>query len=130
VDGKRVLVVDDDRDLCDLIADFLAEEGYVVSRAYLGRSAIDSARSGAPDLVLLDLLLPDVPGIDVGHALRRGDRTKDVPIVIISGDRAALARSKKEIDADSYIEKPFSLAAVQDAVRAALGQHNGAPDAA
>jgi len=81
-------------------------------------------------VVLLDLLLPDVSGLDVGHALRRGARTKDVPIVIISGDRAALARSKLEIDADSFIEKPFSLAAVHHAVRAALGQHNGAPDAA
>jgi len=130
VAGSRVLVVDDDRDLCDLIADFLGEEGYAVTRAYGGQQAIDSARSSAPDVVLLDLLLSDVPGLDVGHALRRGARTKDVPIVIISGDRAALARSKQEIDADSYIEKPFSLAAVQHAVRAALGEHNGAPDAA
>jgi len=110
--------------------DFLGEEGYAVTRAYLGQSAIDSARMSAPDVVLLDLLLPDVPGLDVGHALRKGARTHDVPIVIISGDRAALARSKHELAADSYIEKPFSLAAVQHAVRAALGQHNGAPDAA
>jgi DNA-binding response OmpR family regulator len=126
----RVLVVDDDRDLCDLIADFLAEEGYADTRAYLGQSAIDSARLSAPDVVLLDLVLPDVAGIDVGRALRQGAHTHDVPIVIISGDRAALARSKQELSADSYIEKPFSLAAVQHAVRAALGQHNGAPDAA
>jgi len=125
-----VLVVDDDRDLCDLVADFLSEEGYKVSRAYLGQSAIDSARHSAPDVVLLDLLLPDVSGLAVGHALRGGARTRDVPIVIISGDRAALARSKTEIAADSYIEKPFSLAAVEQAVRAALGLHNGAPDAA
>jgi DNA-binding response OmpR family regulator len=124
------LVVDDDHDLCDLIADFLGEEGYAVTRAYLGQSAIEAARMSAPDLVLLDLVLPDVPGLDVAHALRAAARTHDVPIVIISGDRAALARSKDEMDAESYIEKPFSLAAVQHAVRAALGQHNGAPDAA
>jgi len=50
--------------------------------------------------------------------------------VIISGDRMALARSQLELSADSFLEKPFSLAAVQSAVRAALGPRNGAPDAA
>jgi FixJ family two-component response regulator len=53
-----------------------------------------------------------------------------VPIVIISGDRAALARSQLELSAESFLEKPFSLAAVQSAVRAALGPRNGAPGAA
>ena len=126
----RILVVDDDRDLCDLLADFLAEEGYEVTRAYAGQDAIDSARNSAPDAVLLDLLLPDVSGVAVGRALRGSAGTRDVPIVIISGDRAALARSKLELSADSFLEKPFSLAAVQTAVRAALGRHNDAPGAA
>ncbi|HEV2012200.1 MAG TPA: response regulator [Candidatus Limnocylindria bacterium] len=126
----RVLVVDDDRDLCDLLSDFLAEEGYEVTRAYAGQDAIDSARSSVPDAVLLDLLLPDVSGVAVGHALRAALGTADVPIVIISGDRAALARGKQEISAHSFLEKPFSLAAVQAAVDAALAWRNGAPGAA
>ncbi|MEA2661898.1 MAG: hypothetical protein QOH08_1470 [Chloroflexota bacterium] len=126
----RVLVVDDDRDLCDLLSDFLAEEGYDVTRAYAGQDAIDSARRDVPDAVLLDLLLPDVSGVAVGHALRAAMNTAEVPIVIISGDRAALARSKREINAHSILEKPFSLAAVEAAVHAALAPHNGAPGAA
>ena len=126
----RVLVVDDDRDLCDLLSDFLAEEGYEVTRAYTGQNAIDSVRSSVPDAILLDLLLPDVSGSAVAHALRAAIGTADVPIVIISGDRAALARSTQEISADSFLEKPFSLAAVQAAVLAALARHNGAPGAA
>jgi len=126
---RRVLVVDDDRDLCDLLSDFLAEEGYDVTRAYGGQAAIDSARASTPDAVLLDLLLPDVPGVEVGRALRDAASTRDVPIVIISGDRAALARSTLELRADSFLEKPFSLAAVEAAVRGALSEHNSASGA-
>jgi DNA-binding response OmpR family regulator len=126
----RVLVVDDDRDLCDLLSDFLAEEGYEVTRAYGGQEAIDAARSSVPDAILLDLLLPDVSGIAVGHALRAAIGTADVPIVIISGDRAVLARSTQEISAHSFLEKPFSLAAVEAAVLDALARDNGAPGAA
>jgi DNA-binding response OmpR family regulator len=97
-----------------------------VSRAYAGQDAIESARHSTPDAVLLDLLLPDVSGVTVGRALREAASTRDVPIVIISGDRAALARSTQELSAHSFLEKPFSLAAVQTAVRAALGPRNGA----
>lgn len=119
--AQRVLIVDDDRDLCDLLADFLAEEGYDVTRAYLGQDGIDAALRQTPDAILLDLMLPDVSGVAVGRALRAAVGTRDVPIVIISGDRAALARSKQEIEASSFLEKPFSLASVQTAVQAALG---------
>jgi two-component system phosphate regulon response regulator PhoB len=123
--AKRVLVVDDDHDLCDLLSDYLAEEGYDVTRAYAGQDAIDAARANVPDAVLLDLVLPDVPGIVVGRALRAGPSTHAVPIVVISGDRVALARSREELSAESSLEKPFSLASVESAVRAALGPHNG-----
>ncbi|HEY8830417.1 MAG TPA: response regulator, partial [Candidatus Limnocylindria bacterium] len=85
--SRRVLVVDDDRDLCDLLSDFLSEEGYDVTRAYAGQDAIDAALASTPDAVLLDLLLPDVSGVAVGRALRDAPSTRDVPIVIISGDR-------------------------------------------
>lgn len=121
MDAPKILVVDDDRDLCDLLFDFLTEEGYRVRRAYAGQDAIVSARELTPDAVLLDLLLPDLSGVLVGRALRADTQTRDVPIVIISGDRAALARSTAELGAHSFLEKPFSLAAVQAAVRAALG---------
>lgn len=127
--ASRVLVVDDDRDLCDLLSDFLAEEGYDVTRAYGGRDAIDAARSRAPDAVLLDLMLPDLAGVAVGRALRDVMTTRDVPIVVISGDRVALARGTAELGAHSSLEKPFSLTAVEAAVRDALDRGTGAPGA-
>ena len=119
-------MVDDDRDLCDLLCDFLVEEGYAVTKAYGGQDAIDSARHSTPDAVLLDLLLPDVSGVMVGRALRELAGARDVPIVIISGDRAALARSTADLGAHSFLEKPFSLTAVRAAVQAALGRGSGA----
>jgi DNA-binding response OmpR family regulator len=119
-------VVDDDRDLCDLLCDFLVEEGYAVTKAYGGQDAIDSARHSTPDAVLLDLLLPDVSGVMVGRALRELAGARDVPIVIISGDRAALARSTADLGAHSFLEKPFSLTAVRAAVQAALARGSGA----
>lgn len=123
----RVLVVDDDRDLCDLLSDFLVEEGYDVRRAYGGQDAIAAARNNPPDAVLLDLLLPDVSGVAVGRALRATEATRDVAIVIISGDRGALARGRHELGAHSFLEKPFSLAAVQVALRDALGTDAAGP---
>jgi DNA-binding response OmpR family regulator len=130
VDTPRVLVVDDDRDLCDLLADFLVEEGFTVIRAYGGQDAIDLARHSTPDAVLLDLLMPDMSGVAVGRALRGSAGTREVPIVIISGDRAALARSKEELGAHSFLEKPFTLTAVRSAVVAALGPRSGAAESA
>lgn len=122
----RVLVVDDDRDLCDLLSDFLVEEGYAVTKAYAGRDAIDAARLSTPDAVLLDLLLPDISGVLVGRALRELPGVRDIPIVIISGDRAALARSRTELGAHSILEKPFSLTAVRSAVDDALARGSAA----
>jgi len=127
VGRSRILVVDDDRDLCDLLAEVLIEEGYDVTRAYTGQDAIDSARGAPPDAVLLDLVLPDQSGIAVGQALRAAPETRDVGIVMISGDRAALARATEEIGARAFLEKPFSLAAVQSAVEAVLGPNTDAP---
>ena len=118
----RVLVVDDDRDLCDLLSDFLVEEGYEVTKAYVGQAAIDAARLSTPDAVLLDLLLPDLSGVLVGRALREIPGARDLPIVIISGDRAALARSTADLGAHSFLEKPFSLSAVRAAVDDALAR--------
>ena len=126
MDTPRVLVVDDDRDLCDLLSDFLVEEGYAVTRAYAGQEAIDAARLSTPDAVLLDLLLPDLSGVLVGRALREIPGARDLPIVIISGDRAALARSAAALGAHSFLEKPFSLTAVRTAVDDALARGSDA----
>jgi two-component system phosphate regulon response regulator PhoB len=126
---RRVLVVDDDRDLCDLLADFLRDEGYEVARAYAGREALDSAKRAVPDAVLLDLMLPDISGLTVGQALRADAATERVKLVVISGDRGALAAGRAALGGALFLEKPFSLDAIEVAVRDALGRDGPAAGA-
>ena len=120
VGGRRVLVVDDDRDLCDLLGEFLTEEGYDVIRAYRGEDALRAVSASAPDVVLLDLLLPDVSGLSVARQIRSDRRTATLPIVVASGDGASLARAR-EFGPSSALMKPFTLADVHSAVRQAVG---------
>lgn len=120
VNGKRLLVVDDDRDLCDLLAEYLTDEGYEVARAYGGRDALRKARHEKPDALLLDLLMPDLSGTNVARALRSDEETADLPIVVFSGDDASLSLAREILPAGS-LAKPFTLDEIGVAVRLALG---------
>ncbi len=94
--AQNVLVVDDDPKAVEVIAALLPPPAYTVARAYGGAEAIDMARRGRPDLILLDLLMPDVSGFDVIDALRRDLGTARIPILVVTAaqvtavDRAAL----------------------------------------
>lgn len=101
-----VLVVDDERKIRDLVGTYLERDGYRVLQASTGHAAVDLARRFRPDLVILDLGLPDVPGEDVIRSLR--DHS-DVPVVMLTaraseGDRIAGLK----LGADDYVTKPFS----------------------
>jgi PAS domain S-box-containing protein len=92
----KVLVVDDDPKAVELLSAYLAEPGYAVSRAYGGRDGIAAARRELPDLVVLDLMMPDVNGFDVVQELKASPDTADIPIVVVTAksltaeDRASL----------------------------------------
>ena len=101
-----VLVVDDERKLRNLLRDYLEREGYAVLEAADGQAALDLARAARPDLVVLDLGLPGLPGDEVARLLRKDN---DVPIVMLTAkasenDRVAGLR----LGADDYVVKPFS----------------------
>ncbi len=101
-----VLVVDDERKIRDLVGTYLERDGYRVLQASTGHAAVDLARRFRPDLVILDLGLPDVPGEDVIRSLRNHS---DVPVVMLTaraseGDRIAGLK----LGADDYVTKPFS----------------------
>jgi CheY-like chemotaxis protein len=92
----KVLVVDDDAKAVDLLSAYLAEPGYTVLRAYGGEEAIAMAKHERPDLLVLDLLMPEVNGFDVVEALKRSPETAAIPIVVVTAktltreDRATL----------------------------------------
>ncbi len=105
----RILVVEDDRDIADLIAHALAKAGYDADRVASGPDALASARAAAPDAIILDLMLPGLDGFDVCRALRADDRTASIPIIMLTArgeesDRVA----GLELGADDYVTKPFS----------------------
>jgi CheY-like chemotaxis protein len=105
-----VLVVDDDPDILDAICDILDAEGYRVARARHGQEALDRVALEAPDVILLDLMMPVMDGVAFSHALRQRPAVKDIPIVVISADgnpqRAAA------VGAAGYLAKPFDIDAL------------------
>lgn len=131
--GKhRILVVDDEEDLLELIRYNLAKEGYRVTCVGTGEDALREARGNPPDLIVLDLLLPNVDGLEVCKLLKNDPRTKHVPIVMLTakGDEADMVTGL-ELGADDYISKPFSPRVLTARIRAVLrrAQEPPSPDA-
>ena len=116
--NRTILVVDDDKKIVDLVSLYLKRDGYSVLAAYDGQEALDVARRKQPDLIVLDLLLPELDGTDVCRLLRAESR---VPIIMLT------ARSTDEdkllgldIGADDYLTKPFNPRELVARVRAVL----------
>jgi two-component system phosphate regulon response regulator PhoB len=118
---QRILVVDDEEDLLELVRYNLAKEGYEVECVGSGEEALVSARRSPPDLVVLDLMLPAVDGLEVCRRLKADAKTRDVPIVMLTakGEDADMVAGL-ERGADDYIAKPFSPRVLSARVRALL----------
>jgi len=107
--NERVLVVDDEEDLLELVSYNLQKEGYTVSCVGTGEEALNSARTLLPDLIVLDLWLPSVDGLDVCKQLKSDSRTQHVPIIMLTAKSTeADVVTGLELGADDYITKPFS----------------------
>jgi len=117
----RVLVVDDEEDILELVRYNLAKEGCRVSCVASGEAALSAARQETPDLIVLDLLLPGVDGLEVCRILRRDPRTSHVPILMLTakGEEADVVAGL-ELGADDYVTKPFSPRVLVARVKAVL----------
>jgi DNA-binding response OmpR family regulator len=124
--GKRVLVVEDDPSIAIGLRINLESEGYVVNLAEDGEAGLDMARTLAPDLIVLDVMLPKRNGLEVLHDLRAEGRT--MPIIILSAKAGEMDKvAGLELGAEDYVAKPFSLAELLARVRAALRRGHAAP---
>lgn len=121
---QRVLVVDDEPETLELVEFNLRQAGFDVTTAADGAEALKKARSREPDLIVLDLMLPEMDGLEVCKALRRDTATACVPIVMLTARAAELDRVLGlELGADDYLTKPFSPRELVLRVRNALARN-------
>jgi two-component system phosphate regulon response regulator PhoB len=106
---EKILVVEDEEDILELLRYNLTKEGYRVTGVRTGENALKAVRSDPPDLVLLDLMLPGVDGLEVCKTLKSDPNTHHVPIVMVTakGEEADIVTGL-ELGADDYVTKPFS----------------------
>ena len=118
---ESILVVDDEREILELVKYNLAKEGYSVVCVETGEDALSAARLKLPDLVLLDLMLPGVDGLEVCRKLKADPKTQDIPVVMLTakGGEADIVAGL-ELGADDYVTKPFSPRVLTARIKAVL----------
>ncbi len=122
---SRVLVVDDESNITDLVSTALRYEGYDVATAHDGRGALSTVETFRPDLIVLDVMLPDVDGFEVQRRLL--DRGRPMPVVFLTARDATEDKVRGlTIGGDDYVTKPFSLEELVARVRSVLRRAQGA----
>lgn len=127
----RVLIIEDERALTDVLAYNLQREGYDTLVAHDGQEGLRKAQTLLPDLIILDLMLPVLNGLEVCRGLRAGERTRAIPILMLT----AKAEETDEVigfslGADDYVTKPFSVKILVQRLRALQRRHEAAADTA
>lgn len=118
---KRILVIDDLPENVFMLQDRLEHEGFEVLTAYDGRTGIDKAQSEVPDLILLDVMMPDITGIEVCKTLVGNTKTKNIPIILVTAKSGAEdTKEGLEAGAFDYIKKPFNRIELLARVNSAL----------
>ena len=126
---SRILIVEDDRDISDLIRHYLEKAGHVVDRLSSGGAVMPRLRTQRPDLVILDLMLPELDGLMVCQAMRTDPETASIPIIMLTARAEEADRiAGLELGADDYVTKPFSPKELTARVAALLRRlHRAAP---
>ena len=129
--AEKVLVVDDEKDLVELLDYNLKKEGYAVVSAGEGRAALRLAGDEAPDIVVLDIMLPGMQGLEVLKELKKKRETQDIPVILLTAKAQELDKVLGlELGADDYVTKPFSprelLARVKAVLRRSSAKKAGA----
>jgi DNA-binding response OmpR family regulator len=117
----RILIVEDDPDIAQLVARYLDKAGFVTERAQSGRDAVQAVAERPPDLMVLDLMLPHVDGLEVCRMVRSNSATADIPIIMLTARAEESERIVGlELGADDYLPKPFSPNELVARVRALI----------
>ena len=124
--GQKILVIEDEKALADVLGYNLRREGYDVTLAYDGQEGLKQASAKLPDLIVLDLMLPTISGTEVLRELRSSDRTREIPVIILT----AKAEEADQVvgftlGADDYVTKPFSVKVLIQRIRAVKRRSEG-----
>jgi len=125
---ETILVVDDEEDLLELVKYNLEREGFQISCAESGEKTLKSTRHERPDLIVLDLMLPGIDGLEVARRLKQDQKTAGIPIVMLTakGEEADIVTGL-ELGADDYITKPFSPRVLIARIKAVLRRQSTQP---
>jgi two-component system, OmpR family, phosphate regulon response regulator PhoB len=122
----QVLIVDDEKDLVRLLEFNLQQAGFETATAYAGEQALEKVRHRVPDLVVLDVMLPDISGTEVCRQLKSSPRTRHVPVLMLTARTDEVDRVVGfEVGADDFVTKPFSVRELVLRIRAILRRGSG-----
>lgn len=115
---KKILIVEDEESLLKLESILLTSKGYQVEGVADGRAALEAIKNHAPDLVLLDIMLPEIDGFEVCRRIKEDPATKHIPVIMLTAkkSREDMARGE-QVGADWYITKPFKSAMVIETIQ-------------
>ncbi|CAN5862896.1 response regulator transcription factor [soil metagenome] len=127
--NPKILIIEDERSLAETLALNLRREGFEVLIAHDGQDGLQQAQLRLPDLIVLDLMLPVKPGLEVCQELRAGSRTRDIPIVMVTAKAEETdALIGLAVGADAYVTKPFSLKVLVQRVKKELRRRQAQDD--
>lgn len=126
---KKILIVDDEKDIVELIAYNLEQEGFTVLRAYDGQAAWETVKTEKPNLAVLDLMLPGISGLEVCKLIRRHRETESLPVIMVTAKSDQVDKILGlELGADDYMTKPFHVRELIARIRAVLRRSEGRKD--
>lgn len=120
--SRRVVYIEDEQEMIDLVRLILSRKGFEVTGANGGREGLDLVRNSLPDLVLLDLMMPDMDGWDVYQQMKAGDTTRNIPVIVVTAKAQSIDKvlGLHIAKVDDYVSKPFSPQELVDSVEKVL----------
>jgi DNA-binding response OmpR family regulator len=127
-DDKRILCIEDEQEMIDLIRLILSRRGFEVKGANGGKAGLELIRKEPPDLVLLDLMMPDMDGWEVYQQMKANEATRDIPVIVVTAKAQSIDKvlGLHIAKVDDYIAKPFSPQELLNSVDKVLKKHETA----
>lgn len=119
--NERILIVDDEKDFVGMLAERLEAKGFEIIKAFDGKEGLDKAHSENPDVIVLDVMMPELGGYDVCRKLKIDEKHKDIPVIMLTAKfHPDDVKFGKDMGADAYLTKPLELDMLLNKIKALL----------